>query len=81
MAETALKEVPYPDSKLYLSINMADVHYKMKEYEIADRYVSQSIALAREIEAPNELRLVYKLGSEINEHIDLYRALDYRKKY
>lgn len=77
-----LENYPVPDYELYVYWGLAQNYFHLKRYEQADEFLLKSIAVGKSIDALQELRKIYLLGSEISEKTNAFgRALDYRKRY
>ncbi|WP_224994415.1 tetratricopeptide repeat-containing sensor histidine kinase, partial [Cesiribacter sp. SM1] len=78
----ALKSYQAPDYELYIYWGLAQNLYYLENYTDSYQYLQKGIAIGKSIEALNELRQLYLLGSELHEKIDKPQvALDYRKQY
>lgn len=77
-----LKNYPVPDYELYVYWGLAQNHFHLRQYKEANDYLLKSIAVGKAINALQELRKIYLLGSEINEKMNQNAAaLDFRKQY
>jgi tetratricopeptide (TPR) repeat protein len=77
-----LKAYPVPDYELYVYWGLAQNYFHLGQYYEAYKTLTKSIEVGESINALNELRKIYLLGSEIHEKLnDPTQALDYRKKY
>ena len=77
-----LQDYPVPDYELYVYWGLAQNHFHLGHYRQADEHLSKAIAVARDIQALQELTKLYLLGSEIHEKMDKNSsALAFRKQY
>lgn len=77
-----LKDYPVPDYELYVYWGLAQSHFHISNYHEANGFLLKGIQVAKDLQALQELRKLYLLGSEINERQDQNRlALDYKKQY
>ncbi|MEO5602561.1 MAG: hypothetical protein ABIR06_16685 [Cyclobacteriaceae bacterium] len=61
---------------------LAQNYIHLMQYEQAGEFLLKSIAVGKSIDALQELRKIYLLGSDISEKTDAFAAaLDYRKRY
>ncbi len=74
----------HPDQlhELYINKGLATTYLKMELLEQSLYYLGRGLSVANSINAANELRLLYRIGSEVLERINNPElALEYRKKY
>ena len=81
-SHTILRNYPVPDYELYVHWGLAQNHFHLSRYGQAHTYLLKAIELGKEVEALQELSMLYLLGSEINEKMDRHAAaLDFRKQF
>ncbi|AHM60313.1 integral membrane sensor signal transduction histidine kinase [Flammeovirgaceae bacterium 311] len=81
-ARQVLSTYPSPDYELYIHWGLSQNYYLLEQYDLAQLYYTKAVAIGQSMEALNELRHLYLLGSEIYEKKeDLLQALALRKQY
>ncbi len=76
------KHYPTPDYEFRVNWGLVKVYFLAGNYLAANQYLNQGIRIGLQIEAREELRQMYLLGSEIQEKLNLpYAALALRKSY
>ncbi|AHM62679.1 histidine kinase [Flammeovirgaceae bacterium 311] len=73
---------PDPLHELYINKGLATTYMKMDLLEQALHYLGRGLVVGKSINASNELRLLYRIGSQMLEQLDNPElALEYHKKY
>lgn len=81
-AEEILGKEKIPDYQLYVGWGLAQSHFYLGSYKQANKFLLESIEVAKSIQALNELRQLYELGADINEKLNnSFLALAYLKKF
>lgn len=81
-AAEVLAGYPSDDYELYVQWGLASNSFHLARFDKARAYLGKSVALAKSLNALQELRKLYLLGSQIQEKTgDFSSALEYRKLY